>query len=79
MTEAQGARAAVEHAISDALRQSDEMVTRWVALIESVDTDGKRGLFMLANEDAKAWDTLGMLGYAIQCEQSRGVNDHLND
>jgi hypothetical protein len=72
-------RLAVESAIANALAESDEMVTRWVALIESVDTDGKRGLFLLSNEDAKAWENIGMLGYALQCEQSRSVGIQLRD
>ncbi len=72
-------RDAVEHALATALAEADEMVTRWIALIETVDADGKRGLFLLSNDDAKAWDNIGMLGYALQCEQSRAVKTYLDE
>lgn len=54
------------------------LVTRWVALIESVDTDGERGLWTLASKDAKKWDIAGMLTYGIHLEQARTLEDKLN-
>lgn len=63
-------RSRVESAMADAFRESDEMVTRWVVLVEVIDTNGERGLWTLAPDDATAWDTLGMLTYATQLEQA---------
>lgn len=66
-------RDAVENAIINVLRESGEMVTRFVALVETIGEEGDRGIFTLASADMKAWDTIGMLGFGLQCEQARMV------
>jgi hypothetical protein len=68
----------IQKAISDALAEvfrkiEDGMLTRWVVLAESLDDEGQRGLWLVAPEDAKAWDTIGMLTYALHLEQARSV------
>jgi hypothetical protein len=47
-----------------------DMVTRWVALIETFDSQGVRALIVSAQPGSKPWDTLGMLAYATQIEQA---------
>lgn len=62
-------------AISTALATQDEMVTKWVAIVESIDNDGLRALWLLTDEGAKPWDTLGMLTFGIQQEQVASIVD----
>lgn len=69
----------VDHAISQALADCDEMVTKWVSLIETVDSDGVRALWLLTSGGAKAWDNMGMLSYALACEQGRITTDQIRE
>lgn len=64
-------------AISDVLGTQSEMVTKWVVMIESMDEEGNRGVWTVTNEDAMPWDTLGIMMFGIQREQSRLVVDEL--
>lgn len=57
----------------------DEMLVRWVLLAEVIDTDGERAVWNMTSEDARAWDTLGLLTYATQIEQAGIVADHRDD
>lgn len=47
------------------------MVTKWVVLAETIDTDGDRGLWCFCNQGATAWDTLGLLQFALHREQAK--------
>ena len=47
------------------------IVTKFVLLVETMDSDGVRGLWSFTQDGAKAWDTLGMLHFAIQMEQAK--------
>lgn len=49
-------------------------VTKWVALVESVDADGVRGLWTMTSEDVKAWDTVGLLQYGLHLQQAQIFN-----
>lgn len=70
----------VGNAISDALNNVEvAVVTKWVLLAESVNGDGERGLWLVAPEDAKAWDTIGMLTYALHLEQARTIQRESDD
>lgn len=64
-------REAIDHALSGALAGADEMVTKWVACIETVDTDGQRSIWLMSPEGAKPWDNLGMLQFAAMQEQAQ--------
>lgn len=50
-------------------------VSRWSVVIESAEANGERGVWIMAPADAKSWDTLGMLNYAVAVEQARIVRD----
>lgn len=63
----------ISNALSDILGSEGEMVTRWVALVETIDSDGERALWCQTAENAKPWDTLGMLMFAVQQEQAGAV------
>lgn len=56
----------MQDAISGVLGQHAEIVTRWVLVAETLDADGDRAAWMLAQEDSKSWDALGLLAYAEQ-------------
>lgn len=43
---------------------------KWVLLAETSDLATGRGVWILTNPDAKTWDALGLLLYAIQAEQA---------
>jgi hypothetical protein len=47
------------------------IVTKWVLLSETIDAEGARGLWCFCNEGATAWDTLGLLMFALQREQAK--------
>lgn len=75
MSDVDNVRDAVGQAISQAVAGETEMVTRWVALAEVIGPDGERACYCLTPEDARAWDTLGLLTYAVQLEQAGIVTD----
>jgi hypothetical protein len=68
-------RDAVGGAISQAVAGEAEMVTRWVVLAEVLSSDGERACYCLTPEDARAWDTLGLLTYGVQIEQAGIIRD----
>ena len=70
MSSNEDVRDQVASVINDTMAATvDEMVTKWVACIETIDADGKRALWLLSDPTAKPWDTLGLLTYAVQQEQ----------
>ena len=54
------------------------VVTKWVALVESVDPDGERGLWTLTSDGIKSWETSGMLQFGLNLEAARIVDDRLH-
>ena len=62
-------------AISGAVAQHERgFVTKWVALVESVDPDGTRGLWTMTSPDVKAWDTVGLLQHGLHLQQWQTLN-----
>lgn len=60
-------------------KYENSQIIKWVALVEVITLeDGERGLWSLANKNAKAWDIKGMLHHAIDMETSRNFVDTLN-
>ena len=55
-------------ALDSAVADSGEMITKWCAMVESIDANGERGLWTLTSADTYAWDVLGMLTYGMQME-----------
>lgn len=60
----------IQRAIQDICGHHGEMVTSWVVLAGVIDGQGKRALYTLSDQHARAWDVLGMLMYAISEEQA---------
>lgn len=65
-------------AISQVMQIEDEMVVRWVAVVEIIDKDGERGCWTLAHEGARTWDIFGLMQFAISREQA-GMNRAAQD
>ncbi len=64
-------------AISDVLaRHEGGFVTKWVALVETVDGDGKRGLWTATSDDVMAWDTVGLLTHGLHLQQRQTTCGH---
>lgn len=61
----------VEAALVQAFRDAGEMVTRWTLCAESIDEEGHRGLWLLSPDDMHAWETIGILTYALNLEQAK--------
>lgn len=68
--------AEVEARLADAIANvlPGEFVTRWVALVETVDAeDGARGLWTLTSDDVMAWDTVGMLQHGLHLQLAQAL------
>lgn len=55
---------------------SEGLVNRWVCLVEVIEDDGTRILLTAGSEDLRAWDTLGMLDYALERERANVAIDY---
>jgi hypothetical protein len=67
-------QAAIESAIADGLRGNSEMATKWLALVEVMDDEGTRAIYMTSSTGLKPWDSLGMLTFGIQAEQAQAMS-----
>jgi hypothetical protein len=75
---------AIERQVSDAINAAIAehergMVTRWISLIEIIDGDGDRALLTTGSEDLRAWDTLGILEFALALERASIVADKVRE
>jgi hypothetical protein len=68
----------IEHELSDAIsgvlaRHERSIVGNWVALVETIDERGKRGLWTFTSPDVMAWDTVGLLTHGLNLQQAQTV------
>lgn len=69
----------MERDLTDAIAQvitkheDGGLVTKWVALIETIDKGGVAGLWTATSDGVKAWDTVGMLGHAMNLQQAQTI------
>jgi hypothetical protein len=68
-------RAAIADGLSNALSAEGEMLVKWVVIAETMGPDGERGLWSMASEEMKSWETLGFLEYGKVREYAKGVHD----
>lgn len=63
-------QSALQSALEKILAEHDgALVNKWIVLADVTDREtGVRSLWSMANEEAKSWDTLGMLHAAIEIE-----------
>lgn len=50
------------------------MVNRWIVLVETIEQNGDRSVWMQSADDMKIWECLGMLEYAKLAEMAAEVN-----
>ena len=67
---------ALETAIGDAIDSAVStheggLVTKWVALVESVNPDGDRGLWTMTSTGVMAWDTVGLLQHGLHMQAAQ--------
>jgi hypothetical protein len=74
--EEQGVRNAIQSAIDSALQAYGGFPLNWSVILEGVEKDGTKSVWLLANDAAKSWDTLGLLNYALALEQA-AINVHV--
>lgn len=56
----------VRDALAEALQKHERsMLGRWVVIAESTTEDGVRGVWTLADPDSLAYETIGLLHYAL--------------
>lgn len=54
---------------------SGAMITKFAVLIEGMDSDGSRSIYMSTNHNATTWDNIGLLRYALAREEAMTVRD----
>lgn len=59
------------NAIAEVIAAHEErgLVTKWIALIETLDGEGAPGLWTATSDGLSAWDTEGMLGHALTLQR----------
>lgn len=67
----------IENAISDSL--GTMLVTRWVAVIETLEEDGTRGIWVPGSDGLQAWDTIGLLDYALTRDRANVAAEFIGD
>lgn len=65
----------LNHAIAGVIQRHEEggLVTRWVCLVETIDNTGRAGLWTMTSDGLKAWDTVGMLGHAMDLQRAQTI------
>jgi hypothetical protein len=67
-------------ALSSVLHDAeDEMVLKWVCVVETVDAKGERGVWSLNSAGCETWDKIGMFGYGLQREQALMTARHIDE
>jgi hypothetical protein len=69
----------LERAIGDAIDQAvgqheGGLVTKWVALVESVGPDGDRGLWTMTSRGVMAWETKGLLQHGLDLQLAQTIH-----
>lgn len=55
------------------------LVTKWVALVESVNPDGERGLWTMTSDGVMAWDTVGLLQHGLHLQMAQTLHPDQDD
>lgn len=70
---------ALREGIEGGLGRHGEVPTKWILISEAVGIDGERALWMATSEDAKPWDLMGLLQWALAQEQAGAMREVLGD
>lgn len=70
----------VQSALTECVqRQGDSLVTKYVAVVETINGDGDRAVWTIASSGIKAWEVLGMLEFGKSVEHAARVADALTE
>jgi hypothetical protein len=72
-------RKAIADGLTTALAAEGEMLIKWVAIVETMGNDGERGLWAVAAEEMKSWETLGFLEYGKAREYAKKITERDDD
>jgi hypothetical protein len=73
-------RDALNAAIAEVVREKEHgLVTKWVALVESIDEDGERGMWTCASDGIKRWESMGMLRYALTLDEAHAARADMDE
>jgi hypothetical protein len=62
----------LEEAIGAAIQGDGDMVSKWISVIEGINPDGERYLWIMSDRDSSMpWDRIGMLDFALTQERER--------
>lgn len=77
MSDGPGMESKVLDALSGILREGDEgfMVTKFVAIVEGLDSSGDRTLWTFAGPNVKAWDIEGFLIHGLHMQLAEYIRD----
>lgn len=66
--------------VSDFLEDADAgaMVTRFLLVVEGIDSDGERAIYMRTHEGAAVWDVMGLAQFALSTEQVGLIRRQMN-
>lgn len=56
--------------IAEAVALGGDMPLRWVAVVETLDDEGKRCMWRFGAEGMMAWDAISLLDFAIMKERA---------
>lgn len=71
-------REAIRQAVEGTLQQYGGFATTWVCLISSVEQDGSKSVWLLADKNMRAWESMGLLEYGLASERAEVVKDALS-
>ena len=73
--QARQVRDALQNALADALNDVDDLLVRWVAVVEVVGPEGKRACWTLCAPGSMPWDLLALHEYALAVERAAIARD----
>ena len=65
--------------IATAVGKDGDMPTRWVAVVETLDVDGKRCVWRMVSDGLTSWDAAALHDYALTKLRARMARDVTDD
>lgn len=71
----------LNNAIADVISKHENqgLVTKWVALIETINEHSERGMWTATSDDVTAWDIHGMLAHGLEIQKAQTFAHMLRD
>jgi hypothetical protein len=65
--------------IATAVGKDGDMPTRWVAVVETLDVDGKQCVWRMVSDGLTSWDAAALHDYALTKLRARMARDATDD